>query len=582
MSKNPTTAQERLERLTADLSGARVSSRAGGRLRLNRSSNLLLGAALHAAARVDRNLALTDLEQQLVDVLGKVLTEEGEVAAFGRAYTQATARGAVDILPESITSRPVEDGYALADLLTELPALGQEVMAQPNFSIVDVSRIAPGEPLDSEEFKAGMAEYGRGITIVDGPPLDRAAEETLGHFALRMHSFHCLVESHESGTDEIYWGLAAGSDTSVKKSWTTREYHEVSSGSWHTFDPGSYLFAGSVRESMAAEIEVWEADHSGSSFMASLRDVLSEVSERAAEASKTLSDMDSEAEKAAQFAALVYVVAGLLDAFLGWITNEDDLVLKRTIRFTRAGLAEMSRRPNGEDSWWFGGGDGGEHTLYLRCGEGAVRAIADGWPGLKNSAFADSRGAAVTSGQHTYFFKGTDYIRYDNTREVIDVPPTKIAAGWPGLQGIFIASLGASCQVPGDTSNVYLFRGEYYTRYNVRSEETVVPSTKIADGWPALRHTPFASSVNAAVKVPGSDTDVYLFKDDEYVRYNTSSESISSGPYKIAAGWPGLQGTEFTYNIDAASEVPGSDEDVYLFKGGHYVRYATRGDFIRP
>ncbi|GHF71500.1 hypothetical protein GCM10010218_60870 [Streptomyces mashuensis] len=42
---------------------------------------------------------------------------------------------------------------------------------------------------------------------------------------------------------------------------------------------------------------------------------------------------------------------------------------------------------------------------------------------------------------------------------------------------------------------------------------------KIAGGWPRLAGTEFAGSLQAGCRVPTSSTDVYLFKNDRYVRY---------------------------------------------------------------
>jgi hypothetical protein len=97
---------------------------------------------------------------------------------------------------------------------------------------------------------------------------------------------------------------------------------------------------------------------------------------------------------------------------------------------------------------------------------------------------------------------------------------------------------------------------------------------KIADEWPGVRGTVFTSSLDAACAVPGSNTDVYLFKGDQYVRYNTKNEG-SGGVRKIADEWPRLASTEFASSLDAGCAVPGSSRDVYLFKGERYVRYTV-------
>lgn len=51
---------------------------------------------------------------------------------------------------------------------------------------------------------------------------------------------------------------------------------------------------------------------------------------------------------------------------------------------------------------------------------------------------------------------------------------------------------------------------------------------------------PFTEGVDAAVGVPGSSSDVWLFRGGRYVRYNALSDKIIIGPKRTAEGWPGL------------------------------------------
>lgn len=66
------TSAERLERVRETLEGfqgARAACRAARRQDLSRGQNLLLGAALHAAARLEQGLEPTMLEEQLLQML---------------------------------------------------------------------------------------------------------------------------------------------------------------------------------------------------------------------------------------------------------------------------------------------------------------------------------------------------------------------------------------------------------------------------------------------------------------------------------------------------------------------------------
>ncbi len=375
MSQSPITAEQRLERLTASLSGTtRVQgqeSRPERRLRMSRSSNLLFGVLLHAAARQDKGLPLTDLEQRLIETAGKLLPAK-ELPAFGQAYRDACARGSVAVLPEAITSRPLEDGYSRADLKAALPALAAEICAQPNVQIVDVSKadLAGSETFDSEEFAAALGEYGRGITILTGPPPAADIQGVL-NVRVRMMKFQCVKESGESGRDEIFWAVSAGSDKQAKKSFTTREYGATSTGDWHTFDYDynageTYVFIGPVDQHLSTEIQCWEADHSSGGFYNDLRGALKDFAEWAVDTSSDMTEAgDDEVKKGAGWAALLGIAAGLINAILGWLTNDDDLVCERTIGFDRAALYAMRDRPANNNYWHFNGGGGGYHHLYL-------------------------------------------------------------------------------------------------------------------------------------------------------------------------------------------------------------------------
>ncbi|MBE1586665.1 hypothetical protein ACFPOI_50895 [Nonomuraea angiospora] len=72
------------------LSDARAETRAARRLRQSPAANTLIGAALHAAARREQGLELTELEQLLVGAMGTVLAEE-EITEFGRIYQEETS-----------------------------------------------------------------------------------------------------------------------------------------------------------------------------------------------------------------------------------------------------------------------------------------------------------------------------------------------------------------------------------------------------------------------------------------------------------------------------------------------------------
>lgn len=145
-----------------------------------------------------------------------------------------------------------------------------------------------------------------------------------------------------------------------------------------------------------------------------------------------------------------------------------------------------------------------------------------------------------------------------------------------GLAGsVFASGLDAATPAVGSSASItdlYLFKGNQFAVYNTIMNKITAGPLSIAAAFPKLT-SPFLSGVDAAVQVPGSSRDLYLFKGSQYVRYNRLHLVIDNGPGDIAAGWPGLAGTDFTYALDAAVNVPGSTTDVYLFKNDQALQY---------
>ncbi|MFC6517759.1 hypothetical protein ACFQFR_36250 [Streptomyces goshikiensis] len=103
---------ERAELLRDQLSGsgARSGSRSARRLRQSPAANVLIGVALHGAARREQGLELTGLEQRLTDQLVFLFGEE-MVAEFGRIYQEPVSRaGAGSLFPALVAGRPVKEG----------------------------------------------------------------------------------------------------------------------------------------------------------------------------------------------------------------------------------------------------------------------------------------------------------------------------------------------------------------------------------------------------------------------------------------------------------------------------------------
>ncbi|MEE1751143.1 DUF6207 family protein [Streptomyces sp. SP18CS02] len=144
--------------------------------------------------------------------------------------------------------------------------------------------------------------------------------------------------------------------------------------------------------------------------------------------------------------------------------------------------------------------------------------------------------------------------------------------GFPGLESTaFTRGVDARCAVPGKSADFYLSAGAMYVNYNNHEDEIKWGPRKIAEAFPPLVGTILERDIQAACPVPGHGTDLYLFKEDQYVRHNAHYDRIIRGPLSIATGWPQPAGTTSASNLDAACAVPNSSTHVYLFKGDRYT-----------
>ncbi|WP_458690879.1 hypothetical protein [Nocardia tengchongensis] len=368
------TAEEQLDWVRAQLGSAQEKTDLGRRMRLNRSANLLIGVAMHAAARLGEGKTLSDLEQRLVDSMSVFMPRE-EIAGIGKVYRDVEPQVAAEVFPEAVTGLTPDMSYTRADMLADIAALAPEIVAQPNVQVVNLDEVAAEDRLDAEgltksvdsdEFLAAVAEYGSGATIITGNPVAEE-ERSSGPLAaeLRLVGFKCWHDTGELTSDEIYWAIGAGADSGAKLDYKSGEFGSVDSGDeryWNYND--GYLFSGNVTQNVAFNIECWEADDSDGGFYNDLRAGLKDIADWCYDAAKTSDDIGSEGGVA--WTALIRGIAELIHWLLGLFRNDDDLVQEHTIGYNRAGLLAMARYPKQEVGWTFRGAGGGDFTLWIR------------------------------------------------------------------------------------------------------------------------------------------------------------------------------------------------------------------------
>ncbi|MFJ7063575.1 hypothetical protein ACIQVA_39020 [Streptomyces microflavus] len=326
------TPEERLARLRANLGDDPKVSRSANRMRMNRPANVLAGATLHAAARQEAGLELSDLEQGLVEVMRAFVTDE-EIAGCGQAWRQASASTTASLFPQQITALPVETPYAFEDLAADLPGLAAQILAQPNVSIVNLAESGPGGGVDTPDTAA--AEYGgSAVTVITAPRDGAQPLATTSTVKVTLREFQCLRNTNDQwgGADEIYWVAGSGGDMGDQGTYRSPVFGDLWSGYRKDFAAETNVFHGEFHKSLILNIECWEEDN-GDIFK-ELQKQLWKISQACADAAVSIKE-NGQSEDAA-LAAVIAIVTALLTWLLGWLSNDDDLVGERSIGITDA------------------------------------------------------------------------------------------------------------------------------------------------------------------------------------------------------------------------------------------------------
>lgn len=174
---------------------------------------------------------------------------------------------------------------------------------------------------------------------------------------------------------------------------------------------------------------------------------------------------------------------------------------------------------------------------------GYPKPISGNWPGFPASFAAGVNAAVMWTNGKAYFFKGSEYIRYDVAADKVDAGyPKPISGNWPG---VFTSGIDAAVVWP-DNGKAYFFKGSQYQRYDIAADKVDTGYPKpISGNWPGFPAS-FAAGINAAVV--WNNGKAYFFKGSEYIRYDIATDKVDAGyPKPIAGNWPGL----FTSDLDA-------------------------------
>ena len=173
-----------------------------------------------------------------------------------------------------------------------------------------------------------------------------------------------------------------------------------------------------------------------------------------------------------------------------------------------------------------------------------------------------------------YFFTADQYTRYDigAGRPDPGYPKPIDQANWPGIPW----TGGIDAIANWGNGKAYFFKGSEYIRYDLQQGRADPGYPKPIDqaNWPGM---PWTGGIDAIAN--WGNGKVYFFKGSEYIRYDIATDRTDPGyPKPInQANWPGIP---WTGGIDALANW--GNGKAYFIKAGQYISYDIRADKADP
>jgi hypothetical protein len=200
-----------------------------------------------------------------------------------------------------------------------------------------------------------------------------------------------------------------------------------------------------------------------------------------------------------------------------------------------------------------------------------------GWP--TDWAFPDA--AANWGNGKIYFFRGGDYLSYDQVADQVDPGyPRPIKGNWPGWPDNWAEERGGLRMGDG---TVVFFEGTSnsenaeFIRYDISTGLVTEGPEPLQGHWAASSWPTSWDCVDAALNY-GSGK-VYFFSRQEYLSYDIASGLVDQGyPKPIRDGWPG-----WPSNWDGVDAVVywGSNR-AYFFYGSQYLLFDLNQNRVNP
>ncbi len=173
-----------------------------------------------------------------------------------------------------------------------------------------------------------------------------------------------------------------------------------------------------------------------------------------------------------------------------------------------------------------------------------------------------------------YFFRGNQYVRFDIKADKADpgYPKQINSETWPGLPW----TDGIDTAVNWGNGKAYFFKGSQYIRYDIKADraDPGYPKQINNETWPGV---PWTDGIDAAVN--WYNGKAYFFKGGQYIRYDVKSDKADPGYPKPINNetWRDLPWLD---GIDSAANW--RNNKAYFFKGDSYIRFDIKADRADP
>jgi len=171
-----------------------------------------------------------------------------------------------------------------------------------------------------------------------------------------------------------------------------------------------------------------------------------------------------------------------------------------------------------------------------------------------------------------FFMHGTKYTRFTpSVSRTADYYPSLIFNDWD-WPAAWSNGVGLDAMTEFSATKVYMFRDNQYLRFDKRTDTIDPGYPKTFPGgwsnWPATW-----TSVDAAIKWP-TNGNIYMFRGPDYIKLS-GTVVLAGYPKKISEGWPNFPWTTgFDYVVNYPNGI------VYFFKGTQYIRYDPATDVV--